>query len=273
MIAFEKYYFNIPGGYIYVNIDSKINKEYKNIIIFYFLLNKTDFKDESINVYVQYKNGIYNCYSPFYNAEVESHKFERFLDKLNVWIIGLINKILMKRKSNKNWFAIHGSACHYNNKTILIVGQKTSGKTTLLKKFIEKGASYISDDTIYLNDSITKVNPNTLCMRIKNSNEELSNQFFDKVKLDMVYTRPRKICKDITIPYYFIYLDKKHICSPTIISNNNLVQIILKNLKFINMQNNNLANFLSNCSKKLTCIKINAYFDEHVESLIKLLSA
>jgi hypothetical protein len=100
----------------------------------------------------------------FLNSEI-AYKFEFFEDSKFEWLESKI-VLTLALISPPNYFYIHAGAISYNGLGIIIPGESFSGKTTLVKEFIQKGAEYFTDDCTVIDfEGNLQPFPNLLAVR------------------------------------------------------------------------------------------------------------
>ena len=66
------------------------------------------------------------------------------------WISTLMDFLEFCYTSILDCTVLHGSCIRHNDKNILILGERKSGKTTLTNYFIDNNAIYLDDDAVFL---------------------------------------------------------------------------------------------------------------------------
>lgn len=94
---------------------------------------------------------------------------------INLYLTGVIMGILLLLRSR---ISLHGSAIRYMNKTILLIGDSGSGKSSLSSGLLSLGGQMISDDVIALSKS-----ENSIVISKGISEQRLSKQIIDSFEL------------------------------------------------------------------------------------------
>lgn len=144
MVEFSKV---IQKKNIIVNIESKLYFSYNEVF------------DAIFNAFVSSEKEIkemQNSLIVVKNREMLRKKF-RFLHFCNTrkrdWVFHLINALEIYYAQVLDCSALHCSCIRAFDKNILIVGKRKSGKTTLVKFFIDNfNAVYMADDCVYIDN-------------------------------------------------------------------------------------------------------------------------
>ena len=99
----------------------------------------------------------------------------------------LINNIISNLINDENNIYIHSCVITKNNKTILILGDFHSGKTTLAMKSLEYGYNIISADQSWLRyDEELKIYKGSLYLAFKNNYKKIE-KITKEYKIDYIY--------------------------------------------------------------------------------------
>ena len=106
---------------------------------------------------VYYKNGIYyglyhgDLVKGIYNTKtnVVTNLLRDPTRYFNI-LIGVVDHLFAKVLLEHEIFRLHAACVSKDNQALLICGANSTGKTTLLLKFLQEGFHFVSDDSVYL---------------------------------------------------------------------------------------------------------------------------
>lgn len=75
-------------------------------------------------------------------------------DMYNIYLLRILRSIAYGINEDKGMILLHAAAVQYDEKGIVIIGEKGSGKTTMLINFIMSNANFISNDRVFINDKM-----------------------------------------------------------------------------------------------------------------------
>lgn len=232
---------------------------------FYFNLkyNSTDEEGEIIYIYEAGDNNI-KCQ---YKSHFLKTKFDvaHITGKMTSWIIGVINDILF----DNSVYVLHGSSCLYNSRTLLFIGNKCEGKTTLLYKVLLDGGQYLSDDNIYYSCNDASIYYSDIGMRIKNK-MVINRNHFDLLKIeatDITYIQPKNRFRSFSKPDKIFILSQNYGKEFQEANFVEFLQIVLSNMKNSNSGKINIKNLIK-LYNTVAATKINAFNILDIHELI-----
>ena len=133
---------------------------------FQYQMVKEKIKESTVSEKIEYFKNQY-CYRHYYND------FVWLVEENGEWIVNLCDEKIYIYTSNENeslyvyllrilrsiacgyneddtMLLLHGAAVSHNNKGIIIIGEKGSGKTSLLMRFIGNKSEVISNDRVFI---------------------------------------------------------------------------------------------------------------------------
>ena len=150
---------------------------------------------------------------------------ESILDFLNTEI----SKVLCESSENKSVIIMHGAALMYNNSTVLVVGEKGTGKTTLLVNSLSIGAKFLCDDNIIIDNKY--VYPFRTAIRVKSSEEYgMNGRKFNNILYLNPPPQSNKSIEMVTLPKLVLKAKKSF-------GNNEVVNLTLQQSKELLIRN------------------------------------
>lgn len=176
MLIFKQIKVRLPIGTIFLNVTATntfiniLEKIYSNSI---YIVEPVDIItiEETDEKFIISYNGI-------------SYKPSKSYILISIHV--LISEIISTNSSKYEFINFHGAALYYNNKTILILGEKGQGKTSFLCNFINKGATYIADESVVYNGIY--VIPYENCLHMSDYTIGLLDKSINSIEIDPIYT-------------------------------------------------------------------------------------
>ena len=103
-------------------------------------------------------------------------------------------------KTEKNYAPLHAGSVVIDNKGILILGQKGSGKSTLSLQLADLGAIYLGDELSFINFDALSIKPFPKAGTLKLGSFKLfpeTKNYIDYIRNDVRYYLPKKWSNDI----------------------------------------------------------------------------
>ena len=191
---------------------------------------------------------------------------EHITGKMTSWIIGIINDILFEH----NVYVLHGASCVYKTKTLLLLGHKGVGKSTLLYKILTAGGQYLSDDNIYYSCNDTSICYSDIGMRLKND-PHIDRDYFNLLKMkstNIKFVPPNNRFVSLTKPTRIYLLSKD--CDFEFQETNlfEFLPIVLSNMKNSNSGRLDIQNLIR-LHSIANAIKINSFNLSDLDDLIR----
>ena len=186
--------------------------------------------------------------------------------KMTSWIIGIINDILFEH----NVYVLHGASCVYHSQTLLLLGSKGVGKSTLLYRILIAGGQYLSDDNIYYLCDKTSIYYSDIGMRMKN-NAFIDKDYFHLLEMkstDIKYVQPKNKFRLSSKPNKIFLLSKDYGIKFQETNFFDFLQIVLSNMKNSNSGRLDIQNLI-HLHNIVETIKINSFIISDINELIR----
>lgn len=173
-------------------------------------------------------NGTFICSYEDRVFETEP-SIEFITTRITSWVLGITNDMLFK----KNIYVLHGAACVYKNQTLLFLGNKGTGKSTLLYKILVSGGGFLADDNIYFSLDNNNVYYSDLGIRIKNGSKIQDRCFevFPVVLNGIQYIQPQNRFFSSTKPDKIYFLTKEAVPKESRLFFSDFAKMVIPNIK------------------------------------------
>ncbi len=220
---------NTPVGLFCIKADNLSEKD-SNYLLFYYDCYMELEAGENYEDYF-----IISSEENSYRVECRKKKKAYSTDKIGnvfAWINGTINDYLYSNGIH----VIHASACKYNDRVVLFMGEKGAGKTTAVRKMVEKGASFIADDNVCFSGSNHMITGLDRAFRVKNGDVYYGNAYSDSlvVSENLLLVKAKRIEKNWVKPTDIAICDVLIDQIETVSSIEDYLKIMVKSVKNAN---------------------------------------
>lgn len=178
------FYYNIDDV-AFNSLHSRLESKILNVI--------SPFKGENCKLAIDDKNEYYISdndnyivYTDKNNVTINVKETEEF----DYQLLRIIREFIYRVEQDNGKTFMHGAACECNGEGLVIIGNKASGKTSLLTYFLSCGAGYLANDRLFLSKNENEIVVQGFPIPMRISYESI-NKFGEKIKPEYFYRNQR----------------------------------------------------------------------------------
>ena len=214
------FYYNIDEvafNALYSRLDSKVLN-----VISPFKGEKCKLAMDDKKDYYISDNDNYIVYTHENNVIINVKETEEF----DYQLLRIIREFIYRVELDNGKTFMHGAVCEHKGESLVIIGNKASGKTSLLTYFLSCGAGYLANDRLFLSKNENEIVVQGFPIPMRISYESI-NKFGEKIKSEHLYRNQRfSIDKALVTP-----LELSRIFNIKVYDSLNLKAIIIPNIK------------------------------------------